>query len=125
MGPAAELDATPFGDGVGNLLKVAFNMDLTGSDSSVMEAGGTSGLPTYLIDDSGAQTVFKVEFVRRKSSGLTYTAMKSTTLSSFVPMTGATTVTDINGLWERVVVEEPCDPMTTPKCFSRVQVELP
>ncbi len=126
-GPDGELAAIPFDDGVPNLLKFAFNMNLAGADSSTMTAGGSSGLPTYSIDSSGAETVWKVEFVRRKGSGLVYQPMKSTTLGDFVPMTGEATVTDIPGEteWERVIVAEPCDPTTTPRCFSHVVVDVP
>ena len=118
-------DATPFSDGVPNLLKYAFNMNLAGPDSSTLAAGGSSGLPVTSLDESGPEPVLRVEFVRRKGSGLIYTAQHSTGLNAFEPMTGTTTVTDIDGQWERVVVEEPCNPATTPQCFSRVAVEIP
>lgn len=120
-------DAMPFSDGVPNLLKYAFNMNLAGPDASTMSAGGTSGLPRAGLDTSGETTVWRVEFIRRKGSGLVYVPQKSTTLDSgdFQPMSGTTSVTTINDEWERVIVEEPCDPATTPRCFSRVRVDLP
>ena len=40
-------------------------------------------------------------------------------------MTGTTTVTPINDQWERVLVQEPCNPATTPRCFGIVEVSLP
>lgn len=40
-------------------------------------------------------------------------------------MGGTTTLTDVDDEWERVVVEEPFDPVVTPSCFSRVEVVLP
>jgi hypothetical protein len=125
-GPNAEPDAIPFGDGVPNLLKFAFNMDAEGPDSSTLAPGGNAGLPIAGLDESGESTVWRVEFVRRKGSGLTYTPQISSTLEagSFAPMTGTPTVTDIDEGWERVVVEEPCDPSITPRCFSRIEVVL-
>jgi hypothetical protein len=125
-GDEALLDAIPFDDGVENLLKFAFNMNLAAPDVSTLADGGNSGLPVAGLDESGDTPVWRVEFVRRKGSGLTYTPQISSTLEadSFAPMTGTPTVTDIDEEWERVVVEEPCDPATTPRCFSRIEVVL-
>lgn len=119
--------AEPFGDGVPNLLKYAFNMNLAGPDTSQMAAGGNSGLPGGGLVEAGGQTFWQVEYVRRKGSGLVYTPKKSTTLvpESFVPLTGTQSVTSIDGEWERVTVNEPCDPATTATCFSHVDVTLP
>ena len=68
-----------------------------------------------------------VEHVRRVGSGLNDTPMKSTTLllDSFAPLTGDQEVTSIDAEWERVTVDDPCNPATTPKCFSHVEVTLP
>lgn len=120
--------ATPFSDGVPNLLKYAFNMDLAGPDSHQMTPGGSSGLPGGgLVEESG-QTYWRVEYVRRKNSDLIYTPQKSSTLAqdSFVPMSGAQSVADIPGApdWERVTIDEPCDPATEDRCFSRVRVDI-
>ena len=38
-------EATPFDDGVNNLLKYAFNLDLSGPDNRTLEPNGVSGLP--------------------------------------------------------------------------------
>ncbi|MCB1133576.1 MAG: hypothetical protein KDN05_20830, partial [Verrucomicrobiae bacterium] len=124
-GPNASLLATPYEDGVENLLKYAFNMNLSGPDVSTLVPGGTSGLPIHTVDRTGPETVWRVEFLRRKGSGLIYTPMKSTTLDSFEPMTGEVTTTSVDSDWERVVVEEQCDPSTTPNCFSHVKVTVP
>ena len=120
--------ATPFGDGVSNLLKYAFNMNAGGPDTSSLVSGsGSSGLPAFAMDDSGPEPVFRVEFVRRKGSGLIYTAKHSSNLTpgSFTPMSGAVNVTDIDDQFERVTVEEPCDPAVTPRCFGIVEVQAP
>ena len=119
-------DAIPFNDGVENLLKYAFNMNLGGPDSSRMTAGGTAGLPDASLDLSGETPVWRIELVRRKGVELTYSPLTSTTLAAdgFGPMTGTTTVTEIDAEWERVVIEKLFDPATTPRCFSRVRVNI-
>ncbi|MEP4077762.1 hypothetical protein [Haloferula sp.] len=129
-GPDAEMDATPFNDGVENILKFAFNMDLAAPDSSSLTPGsGSSGLPVFELDDNGPEPEFKVEFIRRKGSGLVYTAKRSSNLGdgSFTPMVGAVTVTPIpgNDQFERVEVTEPCNPETVPRCFGIVEVTAP
>ncbi|MCP5534755.1 MAG: choice-of-anchor D domain-containing protein [Akkermansiaceae bacterium] len=122
-------DSIPFDDGVPNLLKYAFNMNLAGSDTHALEAGGSSGLPGGKLVETNGETVLRVEYVRRKGSGLIYTPQKSGTLApgSFEPLSGTETVSDIVGApeWERVTVDEPCDPATSARCFSRVKVALP
>ncbi|TVP78657.1 MAG: hypothetical protein EA353_07860 [Puniceicoccaceae bacterium] len=125
-GGDAAPDAIPFGDGVSNLLKYAFNMNASGPDSSSMLPGGTAGLPVSELDTSGETPVWRVEFVRRKDGGLIYTPEKSTTLAadSFSPMTGTMTVDDLDADWERVVITEPYDPIANPSYFSRLKVEI-
>ena len=81
-GAAATATATPFNDGVANLLKYAFNMDLSGADATLHTyASGTRGLPSILAEPAGPDThVLRFEFVRRVRSGLSYTAQKSDSL---------------------------------------------
>lgn len=119
-------EETPFDDGVENVLKYGFNMDLTGPDTSTLTGDGTSGLPRYqLIEDGGAYT-FRIEYLRLKGSGLIYTPQKSPDLTSpFVESLGTETIEDIDRQWERVFIDEPVDLTTQPTCFGRVQVELP
>jgi hypothetical protein len=124
-GENAAPDATPFNDGIENLLKYAFNMNAAGPDVRVLATGGAAGLPQIAVDSSGAEPVLKVTFLRRKGSGLIYTPQRSDTLGNFEAMTGTQTVTSIDSQWERVSVEEPAPPATTPSAFARVQVALP
>jgi hypothetical protein len=127
-GADAEPDAIPFDDGTENLLKYAFNMNLSGADSRTMILGGSGGLPAFRALPNGATSVFRFEFVRRKYSGLTYTPLKSSTLIGVAAWEGLTdvpAVTSINDDWERVIYEEPYDATTTPRLFGRVEVELP
>jgi hypothetical protein len=92
-GPNATFTAAPFNDGVENLLKYAFNMNASGPDVRVLTTGGTAGIPQIAVDNSGIEPVLKVVFLRRKASGLIYTPQRSTTLGSFIAMTGTQTVT--------------------------------
>ena len=124
-GTAAAPLATPFGDGVPNLLKFAFNMGLAGPNTSRLTPGsGTSGLPVFALTGSPA-TVLRVEFLRRRNSGLIYLPQRSNSLGSFTPMTGTPVVTQLDNDWERVVIEEPAGSPAPSSCFSRVAVALP
>ncbi|NNM31340.1 MAG: hypothetical protein HKO57_17645 [Akkermansiaceae bacterium] len=118
-------DAEPFDDGISNLLKFAFNLDLGSAGGGALEGGtGTSGLPAFEFDQSVPDPVVKIEFVQRKGAGLVYTPKRSTTLGggSFTPITGSVTVTPIDENFDRVVVEDPCDPDVVPKCFWTIDV---
>ncbi len=125
IGEDAAPDATPFNDGVPNLLKYAFNMNASGPDVSVLTPVGSSGLPQVLLDESGEEPVLKVEFLRRKGSGLVYTPERATSLDAFTAMTGAQTVTPINSEWERVSVIETNPPTSASSGFARVRVTIP
>ena len=131
-GPNAALYATPYGDGVANLLKYAFNMNLSGPDATTMAPGGGSGLPSISISISlrpnGASNVFRFEFLRRVGSGLIYAPQKSVELTnpaSWTPLDALPTVIPIDANWERAIYDEPYDAATTPRSFGRVQVTLP
>jgi hypothetical protein len=121
-------NATPFGDGVENLLKYAFNMNLAGPDASTLPPGtGTSGLPSITTPEGSPPATLRFEFIRRKGSGLVYTPQKSTTLAgpSWSPLIAAPVVTSIDDQWERVVYTEAPDPVPVSACFGRVSVSLP
>ena len=120
--------AMPFGDGVTNLLKYAFNMDGSGPDAQcLVPTTGTAGLPCLSQNGSGTKVVLHLEYLRRKSSGLIYTPEQSTILGvgSWVPVTAIATVTDIDAEWERVAVDCPYDPAVIPASFLSVVVESP
>lgn len=119
-------DATPFHDGVGNLLKFAFNMNLEGPDARMMLPGGQAGLPVFYFEVVEGESVWRLEYVRRREGGLTYEPVKSSTLApgSFIPMTGVEMVEVIDAVWERVTIDEPYSPLTAPKMFGVVEVVL-
>jgi hypothetical protein len=123
-GPAAAPDAMPFGDGIANLLKYAFQMNLAGPDVHAFAArwrAGNSGLPIAQLVNIGGQTFLtNSSLFASKGSGMTYTPQKSTTLApgSFVAMIGAITVQNLGAECERVIVSEPVDLATTSELVS-------
>lgn len=126
FGNSALASASPFQDGVSNLLKFAFNLDPTRPDLRILTgATGTAGLPFYSIERSGSLVFFRVEYLRRKAIELQYTPMITTDLRNYTPMAGATTVTSIDNTWERVVTRQSVDPSSLGKLFGRVAVTLP
>ncbi|MDB6079591.1 MAG: type sorting protein, partial [Akkermansiaceae bacterium] len=125
-GEAASPTAVPRNDGVANLLKYAFFLDGTSADNRTLTPGsGVSGLPAISIGNgSNDGNVLRIEFIRRMGGGLTYTPKISATLTagSFVAMTAqTTTVTPVDTLRERVVIESQLDP-TAPAAFAVVEV---
>ena len=126
-GASAAASATPHKDGVPNLLKYAFNLKLNGPDAKTLKPDGNAGLPSMKMDRSAGQPVWRAEYVRRRNSGLVYTPQKSIGMSadSFSPMTGPQTVTYLDAQWEKVTILEPCNPVETPRMFSRVKVTAP
>ena len=126
-------DAMPFRDGVSNLLKLAFNMDLSGFDNGELVPGAESGLPSFRLVLSGDEFVWRVEYLRRRDSMIHYSVVKSTSLrpDDFHPMSGSEEVSQVfiddeTGVeWERVVIEESVDLAATPRLFGRVEVGLP
>ncbi len=121
--------ATPFGDGVANLLNYAFNMNLGGPETHAMpDTAGTSGLPLTTVQPAGADTaVLQIRFVRRVNSGLVYTPKKSPSLEAgfWEPFTASPVVTPIDEDWETVHYSEPINLLSTPRCFGVVEVSLP
>lgn len=123
-GASAQPGATPYRDGVPNLLKFALNLNGAGPDSRRMVAGGgTGGLPCIEPWGQGAGRTLRFEFVRRTASGLIYTPQMSTDLAVWLNLTAApASTTPIDSEWERVVYEGPA---TTSPMFGRLEVRLP
>ncbi len=122
-GTSAGPDAVPFGDGVRNLVKYAFNMNGSALDTRTLTAGtGLAGLPVFRWVTSGSQSYFTVEFLRRKGAELIYTPQITSDLVNYKPMTGTSTVTSIDTVWDRVIIQSAVNPATTPKLFGRVVV---
>ncbi len=127
-GTEAAPTAEPFNDGVSNLLKYAFNMPLTGPNIHGLTPGsGTNGLPAITAPSTGGPPdSIRVEFIRRRNSGLIYTPLYSINgLANFTPMTATPAVTTIDTNWERVVVLQPLGLPLPTSTFSRVSVAAP
>jgi len=124
-GSDALANATPHDDSIFNLLKYAFNLNLSTSDVRTLTPGtGTAGLPVITVPSPG---VMRVEYVRRLGSGLVYTPRKSSNLASgsWTSLMATPVVTAIDADWERLHHDEPFDPATTPSMFGSVEVTLP
>jgi hypothetical protein len=127
-GERASPTAKPYHDGIENLLKFAFNMDLTGPIShALMPAGGTSGLPLISLEQNGLVYFLRFEFVRRTGSGLSYMPQTSEELNSasWIPLNATPQISQIDASWERVVYEEEITVSNSPMLFGRVVVSMP
>lgn len=127
-GTNAAPEAVPYRDGVANILKYAFNLDGSGPDlDTLVPDTGRSGLPRFSWVAGPGQAHFRLEYLRRKGSGLSYQPKTSSTLAngSFLPMGGSETVVDIDQQWERVVVMEPINPAVVKRRFGKVEVTFP
>ncbi len=118
--------AAPHLDGVPNLLKFAFNMNLAKRDMMTLATGnGTSGLPNVSFPFGRS---LRIEFVHRIGSGLIYTPKMSATLApgSWTTLPSPVVIASpIDAKWERVVYEQPIDIFFFPQCFGTVEVTLP
>ncbi len=122
-GPLADFD----GDGIGNLLEFALNLDPTFNERTTMLPNtGLRGLPLVGVETISGADHLTVEFVRRtggSGSGLIYTPQFSSDLDAWQE-DGSETVVAINPRWERVKI---VDSMTTGgamKRFARAKVGL-
>jgi hypothetical protein len=123
---AALPSASPYGDGVPNLLKYAFNMNGSGPDVTSLDSGdGTRGLPAFWLNTTSGKPVFELYYVRRTGGKLVYAPKFTTNLKTYSAMTGTTTAYAIDSAWELVVVEMPVDPDAARQIFARVEVTLP
>ncbi len=120
-GADAATSSQPFGDGVPNLVKFAFNMDLSKADCHPMDAGGISGLPRSgrSIASPG---MFEFEYVRRTGGGLVYIPESSGDLAGdWSGLPGTPQIVPIGSNWERVLH---LIPPNQERLFTRVRVEL-
>lgn len=123
IGDLAGPDAVPFADGVPNLLKYAFGMDLAAPDCHRLNPrSGTSGLPVMTTDIDGEQGALKFEYVRRSGSHLSYEPQVSGDLKAWGPLEAETEVQVIDGMWERVIYSLP---VAREQRFCRVIVTIP
>ncbi len=115
---------TPQNDGVANLLKYAFNLNVLAPDVRVLTPGATgetAGLPCV----SYVAGKLRLEFLRRKASGnpgITYIPQISGTLGGWGDFTGDPTTVSIDDTWERVTIDDTVGGM---KRFGRVQITQP
>ena len=122
-GPLADFD----GDGIGNLLEFALNLDPIFNERAAMLPGiGLRGLPFVRVESVSGEDRVTIEFVRRtgsSGSGLTCTARFSSDLDDW-SATGTENVVPINPRWERVKVVDSVVASVSPKRFARLRVDL-
>ena len=97
-------------------------------DGGVAQQCVAGGAEAQGVGEDGGQKFWRMEFVRRKASGLEYTLEQSTTLleAFFAPVDlGPANVADIDDFWERVRLEVDYDEATEPKGFLRARVRVP
>lgn len=122
-------DAIPFGDGIPNLVKFAFNMNLSGPDVTRMHPGGFAGLPHHsMVEDGFGGWIWRIEYVRRTDAGLIYTPERSLSLaqgsfSSVMSEFATETVQVISAGLERVIIEDPFFLTPPPAAFWRVRID--
>jgi len=124
-GPDVAASATPNKEGVTNLEKYAFNLDLLGNDYRLLTPGtGTAGLPVITFPSAG---VMRVEYLRRIGSGLIYTPKKGSSPQpgGWQTLSAPGTVTAIDANWERVQHDEAFTPGSTPAMYGTVELTLP
>lgn len=122
-GSAADT-AMPFGDGVPNLLKYAFNMDARGFDDRFLTAGsGTAGLPAIHPTAPAEAGVLVIEYVRRRAEtdpGIEYIVEFSGDPAFAHTVSGSVErVQVLDGSWERVRVR---DTEAPDRRFARVRM---
>lgn len=123
VGEDAGESATPFNDGVTNLAKYAFGMNMAKADSSTLSAGSEGGGLPLVTFVAGA---IRIEYLRRRSGDVLYEPLMTTKLEhqSWLPLAGNVEVTQVNDLWERVVHTVSHAPASSPEqCFVTVSVE--
>ena len=119
--------ADPDGDAIPSILEYACNLDPKTPGPPVRLSagtGGTAGLPAISLIDGGPHPRLRLEYLRRVGPRLTYTPEFASTLdpAAWKPANRSPTVTPIDELWERCVVEDSLSTSEAPCRFGRVTV---
>jgi hypothetical protein len=116
--------ADPDRDGRPNLLEYAFNLDPR--SAVILPGGGATGRPPVgKIAGTGSNARLVLEYLRRKSGGITYTPVFGDDLRSWTTAVGSLTTSDLGGDWELVTVVDSVSLGSQGQRFGAVQVSLP
>ena len=116
--PAADANS----NGIENLLEFAFNLSPTapGGPKTLTPGTGTSGMPAVSVV-TPETPMLQIEYLRRKTSGLTYTVKFSDDLVTWDDAVATPTVTAIDADWDRCVMPDTAG-ADRPKRFAKVVV---
>ncbi|MDB6133199.1 MAG: regulator of chromosome condensation [Verrucomicrobiales bacterium] len=120
-------NSDPDADGIPNLLEFAFNsLPLKPGIPVLSDTAGMHGLPWIGVDRKpSGESFLVIRYLRLKNAmveGLSYRPEFSSTparAESWKAATANHTVESVDGVWERVTVEEP---MAAPALFGRVRI---
>ena len=122
--PTADRDADDDANknGVSNLMEFAFNMSptATGGAITLKPGTGTSGLPAVSVMTPATPTL-RIEYLRRKNSGLSYKVKFSDDLVTWEDAIANPTPTSINTDWERMIMPDTAG-AGRKKRFAKVEV---
>ncbi len=122
--PGGDID----GDGLLDALEFAFNLNPHSGHAPPWIPGTNTGLPSAsLVLVNEEPTFFDLHYLRRRAAtnpGITYRAHIAHNLADWQPWTGAETVTTIDATWESVRIRVPLAP-GNPRCFGRVEIQMP
>ena len=123
--PIADRDAEDDANknGVSNLMEFAFNMNpiAPGGPTTLTPGTGTSGMPAVSVI-TPATPMLRIEYLRRKTSGLIYKVKFSDDLVTWEDAVATPTPTSINTDWERMVMPDTAG-SGRKKRFAKVEVK--
>lgn len=125
-GAVALPDAAPFEDGIPNLLKFAFNLDLSAADARRLNPiDGTRGLPVIHRNQTSETHAAEFVFIRHRHS-MRYVPEQTSDLTStgWEPVSEDEIVEPIDDTWERVRIPVSQPDSGTP-LFLRCRVIVP
>lgn len=125
-GEDAQPGASPFNDGNPNLVKWAFNMNLSEADSRSLGSGDdAAGLPAINVAGDSGPKAATYQYLRRTDGSLVYQPMVSSDLTNWEPMGAPENVQSLGNGWEKVTHSVPLSALSPGTLNFRIQVRVP